>query len=40
VCADTDTSSLRDFITRFPASAARSIVDLTTDRIVRVECAK
>lgn len=40
VCADADTSSLRDFITRFPASAARSIVDLTTDRIVRVECAK
>lgn len=38
VCADTDTSSLRDFITRFNGDSARSIVDLTTDRIVRVEC--
>ena len=40
VCRDEDTASLRDFITRFPGNAARSIVDLTTDRIVRVECAK
>lgn len=40
VCRDNDTVSLRDFITRFPGDAARSIVDLTTDRIVRVECAK
>lgn len=40
VCADTDTSSLRDFITRFDGDKARSIVDLTTDRIVRVECVK
>ena len=40
VCADTDTSSLRDFITRFNGDKARSIVDLTTDRIVRVECVK
>lgn len=40
VCADNDTSSLRDFITRFPGTAARSIVDLTTDEIVRVECVK
>lgn len=40
VCADADTSSLRDFITRFPGTSARSIVDLTTDQIVRVECVK
>ena len=40
VCPDVDTSSLRDFITRFPGSQARSIVDLTGDRIVRVECVK
>ena len=39
-CADTDTSSLRDFITRFNGDAARSVVDLTTDQIVRVECVK
>ena len=38
ICKDNDTSSLRDFITRYPGTAARSIVDLTTDRIVRVEC--
>jgi hypothetical protein len=40
VCADTDTSSLRDFITRFNGDSARSIVDLTTDQIIRVECVK
>ena len=40
VCTDTDTSSLRDFITRFNGDAARSVVDLTTDRIVRVECVR
>lgn len=40
VCADVDTSSLRDFITRFPGASARSIVDLTTDRVVRVECVR
>jgi len=40
VCADIDTSSLRDFITRFNGDRARSIVDLTTDQIVRVECVK
>lgn len=38
VCRDNDTSSLRDFITRFPGGSARSIVDLTTDQIIRVEC--
>lgn len=40
VCADVDTTSLRDFITRFNGDKARSVVDLTTDRIVRVECVK
>ena len=39
VCKDVDTSSLRDFITRFPAEKARSVVDLTTDSITVVECA-
>lgn len=39
VCEGTDTAHLRDFITRFPGDRARSIVDLRTDRIVRVECA-
>lgn len=39
VCEGTDTAHLRDFISRFPADRARSIVDLRTDRIVRVECA-
>ncbi len=39
VCEGTDTQHLRDFITRFPGDSARSIVDLRTDRIVRVECA-
>lgn len=40
LCRDVDTSSLRDFITRFPGDQARSIVDLTGDRIIRVECIK
>ena len=40
VCADADTSNLRDFITRFPGTSARSIVDLATDQIVRVECVR
>ena len=39
-CGDTDTSSLRDFITRFPNSASTSTVNLTTDNIVSVTCAK
>lgn len=39
MCEGTDTAHLRDFITRFPGDRARSIVDLRTDRIVRVECA-
>ncbi len=39
-CGDTDTSSLRDFITRFPNEASTSTVNLTTDNIVSVTCAK
>ena len=39
-CADTPTSNLRDFITRFPGAAARSTVDLVNDEIVRVECTR
>lgn len=38
-CGDTDTASLRDFITRFPDTASKSIVSLTTDNVTRVVCA-
>lgn len=37
-CGDVDTAHLRDFITRFPHLASRTIVDLVTDSVVRVEC--
>lgn len=37
-CGDVDTSHLRDFITRFPHVASRTVVDLVSDRVVRVEC--
>lgn len=37
-CGDTDTSSLRDFITRFPDTASTSLVNLTTDTVVSVSC--
>ena len=39
-CGDTDTSSLRDFITRFPDKASTSTMNLTTDNIVSVTCAQ
>ena len=39
-CGDVDTAHLRDFITRFPHDASRTVVDLVTDRVVRVECVK
>ena len=39
-CGDTDTAHLRDFITRFPDDASRTIVDLVSDRVVRVECVQ
>ena len=38
VCEKADTSSLRDFITQFPNDASSSIVNLTTDNVVRVDC--
>ena len=37
-CGDVDTTSLRDFITRFPDSASTSIVDMTADQVVTVRC--
>ena len=37
-CDKQDTAHLRDFITRFPDVASTSIMDLTTDSIVRVRC--
>jgi hypothetical protein len=38
-CGDIDTANLRDFITRFPASASAATVDLVTDTVTRVDCA-
>jgi len=37
-CGDTATSSLRDFITRFPDELSKIIVNLTTDNVVSVKC--
>jgi len=37
-CGETTTSSLRDFITRFPDQLSKSIVNLTTDNVVSVKC--
>jgi hypothetical protein len=37
-CGDTATSSLRDFITRFPDQLSKTIVNLTTDNVVSVKC--
>jgi hypothetical protein len=37
-CGDTATSSLRDFITRFPDQLSKIIVNLTTDNVVSVKC--
>ena len=37
-CGDVVTSSLRDFITRFPDQLSKSIVNLTTDNVVSVKC--
>ncbi len=37
-CGDVDTSSLRDFITRYPDAASRSLVNMTTDNVVTVTC--
>jgi len=37
-CGDLSTSSLRDFITRFPHQLSKTIVNLTTDNVVSVKC--
>lgn len=37
-CGDSVTSSLRDFITRFPDQLSKTIVNLTTDNVVSVKC--
>jgi len=37
-CGDASTSSLRDFITRFPDQLSKTIVSLTTDNVVSVKC--
>ena len=37
-CGDVDTSSLRDFITRFPDQLSKTIMNLTTDNVVSVKC--
>lgn len=37
-CGDMVTSSLRDFITRFPDQLSQAIVSLTTDNVVSVKC--
>jgi len=39
ICTDKDTSSLRDFITRFPDAASTASLNLITDNIVSVNCA-
>ncbi len=38
VCSNSDTTSLRDFITRFPGSSAVAIIDLEQDVVVQVSC--
>ena len=37
-CGDVPTSSLRDFITRFPDHLSTTIMNLTTDNVVSVKC--
>lgn len=37
-CGDVDTTSLRDFITRYPDAASTSLVNMTTDNVVTVTC--
>ena len=37
-CDGTDTSSLRDFITRFPDASSTSTVNMVTDEVVAVTC--
>jgi hypothetical protein len=37
-CGDVVTSSLRDFITRFPDQLSKTVLNLTTDNVVSVKC--
>jgi hypothetical protein len=37
-CENTDTSSLRDFINRFPDTASESVLNLITDTVDSVKC--
>ncbi len=37
-CENTDTSSLRDFINRFPDTASESVMNLITDNVQSVKC--
>lgn len=37
-CESTDTSSLREFITRFPDSGSTTTLNLITDTVVSVQC--
>jgi hypothetical protein len=37
-CGDVTTSSLRDFVTRFPDQLSKIVVNLTTDNVVSVKC--
>ena len=37
-CENQDTSSLRDFINRFPDTASESVLNLITDNVVSVKC--
>lgn len=39
-CENTDTTSLRDFITRFPDTASTATVNLLTDNVVSVSCRR
>lgn len=39
-CENTDTTSLRDFITRFPDTASTATLNLLTDNIVSVTCKR
>lgn len=39
-CQDIDTSTLRNFITRFPDAQSTTLVNMTTDNVVAVSCVK
>lgn len=39
-CGDVDTSSLRDFITRFPDAQSTTLVNMITDNVVAVSCVQ